>query len=129
MPKFFLPYIEDAEKAEEFWQAIKAFAIQQGWSTVTDRRIFHLDYTHNGSDWTATVGEPHPYGHPYTWEYVPDYSDPKAGQWVVAILECDPGPFLVCTHDRGVARGEPILVGASGVRTVAYFDGYEPSSE
>lgn len=129
MAQFFIPYIEDADRAEEYWQSIKAFAEQHD-SRVSDARIAHLEYLHDGREMKATVGEPHPYGHPASWEYtpdyVPDYSDPRAGEYVVAIFECrQPGPFLVCTHNRGVVRGEPILVGAGEVRRVEYFEGFE----
>lgn len=123
--EFFIPYIDDAKKAEEVWRAIERFLAEtQGYDGITDSRIFRLEYTHNGKEWEAQVGEPHPYGQPATWEYVPDYSDPKAGEYVVAILEMQGGPFLVCTHSRGVVRGEPILVG--GVHKVVYFDDYAP---
>jgi len=125
MPTFFLPYIDDPAKAAEFYEAVVAFSRDtHGWAVDESKRIFRLEYVHNGKEWEAEVGQPHPYGHPTTWEYVPDYSDAKAGEWVVAILECDPGPFLVCTHNRGVVRGEPILVGDAEVRTIEYFDGY-----
>ena len=77
----------------------------------------------------AEVGQPHPYGHPMTFEYVPDYDDPKAGEWVVTILETRCGPYLVCTHNRGIVRGEPILVGINEPRSVVYFDGYGPTDD
>ena len=40
----------------------------------------------------------------------------------MAILEHEGGPFLVCTHNRGVTGGEPILVGLEEVHNVVYFD-------
>lgn len=122
--QFFIPYVDDTDEAEKVWQAVKSFAETQGFGPVTDTRIFRLEYVHNSKEMEAEVGQPHPYGHPLTWEYVPDYGDPKAGEWVVAILEREGGPYLVCTHNRGVVRGEPILVG--GVKEVVYFEGYEP---
>ena len=42
------------------------------------------------------------------------------------ILEHVDGPFLVCTYNRGVRRGEPILVGAGEPYEIVYFAGYGP---
>jgi hypothetical protein len=125
-PAFFLPYVEDPAKADEFWHAGKAFMNDHGWDRVTDRRIFRLDYVHDGKRMEAEVGRPHVYGHPYTWEYVPDHDDPKAGEYVVAIYENEGGPFLVCTHNRGFVRGEPILVGSGEPMEIVYFEGHGP---
>lgn len=101
---------------------------EHGWRRVTDRRIFRLQYIHDGENEVAQVGRPHRYGHPYTWEYKQDYSDRKAGEWVVVILENEDGPFLVCTRNRRFVRGEPILFGTSEVYEVVYFDGYGPEN-
>jgi hypothetical protein len=125
LPGFFFPYVHDADKAEEYWHATKSFMeTAYGWTGVMDRRIFRLDYVHNGRSEFAQVGESHRYGHPSTWEYVPDFDDPKAGERVEVILENEGGPFLVCTHNRGFRRGEPILVGTSEVKNVVYFDDF-----
>jgi len=70
----------------------------------------------------AEVGKPHPYGFETSWEKPP----PAEREHVAAILECDGGPFLVCTESRGVVRGEPILVGIGEPYEFVYFDGYEP---
>jgi hypothetical protein len=127
MPEFFIPYVDSAAKAEEYWSATKTFMENEhGWRRVTDRRIFRLEYIHNGKNEVAQVGEPRRYGHPPTWEYKQDFSDPKAGEWVVVILENEGGPFLVCTHNRGFVRGEPILVGIDEVYKVVYFNGCGP---
>jgi hypothetical protein len=128
--EFFIPHIPDPDYAEKIWQETRSFMGLQGSRQVTDQRIFRLEYEHNGKQWEAEIGQPHPYGHPVTsWEtdYVPDYDDPKAGQWVVVILENEGGPYLVCTQDRGVLHGEPIRVGLNEVREVVYFDGYGPN--
>jgi len=123
-PLFFIPFVDDPAQAEELWQGTKSFMEEQhGWNAVTDNRIFRLDYTHNSKEMEAEVGQSHAYGHPFTWDYVPDYDDPKAGEYVVAILENAGGPFLVCTNNRGFMRGEPILVGAGDLTRVVYFDG------
>jgi hypothetical protein len=122
--EFFMPCIEDAEKAEGRWRAIKAFAQDTtGWQ-VGDERIRRLEYVHDGKEWTAEVGEPHPYGHPPSWDYAPDLTDPRAGEYVIAILKSN--ALLVCTLNRGVERGQPILVGLDEVRQIEHFAGYGP---
>ena len=45
----------------------------------------------------------------------------------MAILENQGSPYLVCTHNRGLAGGRPILVGTDQPVTVAYFRGYGPN--
>lgn len=93
MPEFFMPGADDENKAIDAWLATKTFAEQSlGW-VVSERLIFRLAYTHDGDDFVATVGE----------------VDDRTGDLVVAILESN--TYLVCTPNRGVLRGEPILVG------------------
>ena len=96
MPLFFVPGADGPDAAEEVWQATKSFAEEQTGFEVSDRRIFHVDYRHNEQDFEAQVGE----------------VEPRTGEVCVAILES--GSFLVCTENRGVARGVPILIGAPG---------------
>lgn len=123
MPEFFIPYMPDPEAQERTWAAIKSFAVEQhGWKGVTEARVFRVDYVHDGKHMEAEVGKPHPYGYETTWERPP----PRQREWVVAILEVEGGPYLVCTENRGVLRGEPILVGSSEHYRVIYFDSYEP---
>ena len=74
------------------WHATKSFAEEQTGLEVSDRRIFHVAYRHNEQDFEAQVGEP----------------EPRTGEVCVAILES--ASFLVCTENRGVARGVPILI-------------------
>jgi hypothetical protein len=95
VPSFFLPPVEDdPELAESTYAAIKKFAEEQtGWR-VTDRRIFRVEYTHDSQEHVAEVGS----------------ADNRIGEVCVAILET-PECFLVCTRNRGVERGEPMLVG------------------
>jgi hypothetical protein len=74
----------------------------------------------------AEVGAPHPYAMAVDWDRLDEVGDP---QEVLVILECLGGPYLVCTRDRGVQRGEPILVGAGEPYQVTYFDGYRPDDQ
>lgn len=103
--KFFIPHIETETKAEDLYQAIKKFAKETtGWDIV-DRRIQSLEFSTEYRYTTiAKVGE------------VIDTNREE----VVAILESN--TYLVCTHNRGVFRGEPILVGKNEVLWVKDFD-------
>lgn len=101
MPEFFVPHASSPEQAEQVWQATKKFAEEQtGWE-VTDRRIFKVEFTHDGKDYVAEVGQP----------------EPQSGETVLVILESN--AVLVCTENRGVARGSPML---TGPRTIVDFD-------
>ena len=103
--KFFVPLASDDDEAERVWNATRFFARDQLAWEVTDRRIFQINYQHEGKAYVAEVGE----------------LDPRTGETVLVILESN--AFLVCTANRGVARGEPILVGREEVRTISDFTG------
>ena len=45
--------------------------------------------------------------------------DPRNGELVIAILESI--TYLVCTPNRGVLRGMPILIGKSELKDIADF--------
>ena len=72
-----------------------------GWK-VSDRRIFSIAYVHNGKDSYAEVGK----------------ADPDIGETILVILESN--SYLVCTQNRGVLRGMPLLVGKEGRYGEAY---------
>lgn len=102
--EFFVPAANSPEQAEEVWAATRTFAMDNlGWE-VTERRIFRLTGFHDGKPIDCEVGKVEPYG----------------GEVVVAILESN--AFLVCTANRGVLRGEPILVGTQEVGSIIDFD-------
>ena len=94
MPAFFVPGAEDdPDLAERIWLTTKLFAQEQtGWE-VSDRRVFRVEFVHNGQELAAEVGQ----------------TEPLEGEQCIAILESN--SFLVCTPNRGVDRGFPILVG------------------
>jgi hypothetical protein len=123
MPKFFVPQTPDPEAAERVWEATRTFLESEGFKPMESRRIFRLGYLHDGKHMEAEVGVPHPYAMAVDWDRLEEVGDP---QEVLVILECLGGPYLVCTWDRGVHRGEPILVGAGEPYQVTYFDGYRP---
>jgi hypothetical protein len=108
--KFFLPPANDAETAERSYQAIKKYNEKQtGWQ-ISDVRYYEINYRYNDQAMWARVGE----------------LDPLEGQMVIAIFKAkySHGPYLVCTHDRGVAQGEPILA-SSDAQAVEF----EPESK
>ena len=102
MPKFFIPMAEDETEAESILESIAKFISRP----IPTRRIFRISYGHNGIPMNAEVGkDPDPY-----------YREKGP---VIAIF--DGNPFCVCLPDRGVARGDPILVGAQAVESIEYF--------
>lgn len=92
--RFFVPAARSDEESLAVWNGTRRFVMDTlGWS-VTDRRVYSVDYLHDGDEVSATVGE----------------LEPRVGEPVVAILETDQC-WLVCTPTRGVVRGSPILIG------------------
>ena len=65
-----------------------------------------LTYHHHNREVVATVGEP----------------DPLEGSLVVAILRSasETGSFYICTENRGVLRGEPIVASSRGSAAVEF---------
>ena len=101
--RFFVPVTKDETEAEAVWEAIKKFAEDNlGWE-ISERRIFSIAYHKHGQDYYVEVGEP----------------DPRVKEPVLAILESN--TYLVCTPNRGVVRGIPILVGQDKVENIADF--------
>lgn len=91
--KFFLPHATDPASAETAYNAIKQFAEElTGWK-VSNRRIYRLEFVHNGKHYTAEVGQR------------TDFNDEE----VIAILDSD--PYLICTPNQGVIVGPPLFVG------------------
>ena len=104
--KFFVPGTENEGEAEELYENVRRFAVENC-GPVTDRRISSIDFRDRGQLLHAQVGE----------------VDPITGEMVIVILET-PGnqPYLVCTPNRGVLRGMPVLVGKGKVRVITDFD-------
>jgi hypothetical protein len=101
--KFFVPSAENDKAAEDIYQATKKFAVDNCWP-VTDRRIQAIGFRDKGRFVTAEVGK----------------IEPITGETVVAIFESR--TYLLCTENRGVLRGMPILVGKHEVSSVTDFD-------
>lgn len=102
--KFFVPAAKDAEEAESVFEGIEKF----NHAPRQTRRIAALAWQHNGKNYSCEVGGEAP-------TYYGTGSEP-----VVAILDCSQ-LFKVCTTNRGVIRGEAILVGKSGAHAT-YFE-------
>jgi hypothetical protein len=105
--KFFIPHARDDSEAEHVYEASKKFCEQQtGWR-VLPKRIYALRYRHDGKEYFAQVGS----------------EDPTEGL-VICIFESEV-TYFVCTPNRGVARGDPILVGKGEVSDIQIFDDEE----
>lgn len=102
--KFFVPAAKDDAEAERVFKAIEMF----NHAPRQVRRIAALTWQHNGKSYSCEVGGEAP-------AYYGTGSDP-----VVAILDCE-RLFRVCTTNRGVIRGEAILVGKEGAHAT-YFE-------
>lgn len=102
--KFFVPAAKDNEQAEQVFEAIEKF----NYAPRQERRICALAWTHGGKNYSCEVGGEAPgyYG--------------TGGEPVVAILDCD-RLYKVCTTNRGVVRGEAIMVGKDGAHAT-YFE-------
>lgn len=92
-PKFFLPHATDANEAESVVASTIKFMAEQGYQ-VTDRRFYSVTYTHDGQKYHDVVGK----------------ECRLVGEEVLIILDGG-GMFLACTPNRGVLRGNPVLVG------------------
>ena len=80
--------------AEEIYASVRTFMSKVAFKP-NDRRIFSVSYRHNGKNYVSTVGELEPEGEP-----------------VIAIFEThNPTLYMICTPNRGVVRGDPILAG------------------
>ncbi len=102
--KFFIPLAEDDAQAERVISATSEFTKH----VIPSPRIYSIEYEHHDKRMKATVGEN------------PDSYYQEIGP-VICILGND-NLLAVCTRDRGVARGEPILVGRQSVVSISYFD-------
>jgi len=103
--KFFLPPQKDEKLKNEAYDAIKKFAKETtGWD-ITDRKIYNIKYRHEGKDYEAKIGE----------------RETRQGETVIAILESTV-TFLVCTPNRGVIRGMPMLVGKEEIISITDFE-------
>ena len=103
MAKFFIPG-NTPKRSEEIYEWIVRYVKEMTDREIEPVRIFSLDYTHEGKQFRATVGE----------------QEPRTGQLVIAILRSN--AYLICTPYYGVRRGEPMSVDFSDAGEVRYFE-------
>ena len=105
--KFFIPDIDDKEQEQRIYEAIRKFLAKEEGAKFSGRKIFSLCYYHKGKIGYAEVDRP----------------SLANGETVKAILD-EPSRRLynVCTNNRGVIRGKPIIVGYDEVEHVTDFD-------
>lgn len=109
--KFFIPAANDDAQAESVYEAIRKFNSEQMGATIGPQRIYSVTGVHDGKPFKATVGE--------IFE--------RLGEVVVAIiLDTKRNCYLICTANRGVARGGPYLSGANEIKSIEYFDDATP---
>ena len=101
--RFFVPEAKDDTQAQAVWEATKRFAEENLKCQISERRIFSITYHRHGEDYYVEVGKP----------------DPRTGEPVLVILESN--PYLICTPNRGVLRGIPILVGHDTIERILDF--------
>lgn len=102
--KFFIPTI-DTDKAEDFLEnSIIAFIETQGYKILRGKKIYSLIFKHKGETIIEMVGQ----------------VSPSNNEPIFAILETD-SLYLTCTTRRGIAGGEPMIIGKDDVN-VTYFD-------
>lgn len=92
--RFFVPVATDQVEAERVYQGIRIFVSAEGFGPLSEKRIARIQFSHDGNRFNLSVGETHP----------------QLNEMVIAILESD-RVYLICTPNRGVARGTPYLVG------------------
>lgn len=102
--RFFISDVKNEEEALEIYEQIKKFAIKNTTFPITERKIYHIEYEHDGIEYSVSVGQMHP----NNWEPI------------FAIFEAN--AFLVCTANRGVFIGEPILVGTTNISKIEEFE-------
>lgn len=102
--RFFVPNASDGQQAQQLYEGARRFCeAQMQWQT-TQRKIYSIRYRHDGVEYLAQVGSL-------------DYSEGL----VVCIFETAQA-FLVCTPERGVLRGSPIIVGCPDCSDVEEFE-------
>jgi hypothetical protein len=96
---------EPADKAEEYWQACRKGAEQDLARDALARRVYRLEFTHNGRELSAVVGKP----------------DAFERQTVMAIIAFSGLYSIRCLVRGFLMIGEPILVSEGAVRHVEDF--------
>ncbi len=102
--KFFVPAANDHIRAEHVYNAIAKYAQ----APITEKRIWKLQWLHNGMNMECEVGKTLP-------------SSCQTGkELVLAIFECE-NLYKICTLTHGGVKGEPILIEKSSQSSAIYF--------
>ncbi|MGC1404011.1 MAG: hypothetical protein WA974_13915 [Thermodesulfobacteriota bacterium] len=102
--KFFVPGIQDKDKAEEAWLAVKKFAEKTLDWEISNRRISRVYYRDKGKDVHLEVGQ----------------LSPDNRERVLMILKSN--TYLVCAINRGFLCGMPLLIGKDEIWRVEHFE-------
>jgi hypothetical protein len=102
---FFCPKIGNNSELETY-ENLKKFVEDWLGKKSTSRKIHTIDYEHNGKTYHAEV----------------DGIALVNAERIYAIFEFDDGSFCVCTENRGVKKGYPLLVGKIDCISVRDFD-------
>jgi hypothetical protein len=110
--EFFVPNIDGdgrmtSTQAEAAWQACRKGAEGEMGREALARRVYRLDYRHNGREMSAVVGERE------------KYADLELVMAIIAF----PGVYKVCCEVRGFLKvGDTPMVGEGSVREAIDFD-------
>ncbi|WP_128545181.1 hypothetical protein [Larkinella soli] len=102
--KFFVPGTKDEKEAENVYSILRKNMVKKGYQP-NDSRIYEIEFDDNGMRLTETVGKP----------------SSSAGESVVAIFNSG-DLYLICTTNRGVLRGLPMLAGEWAIVRVETFE-------
>jgi hypothetical protein len=112
MGEFRVPGADETDMTdEELYEAIVKFA-EQSFGDISEERIEGIKFREKDPKYEQDIIDV-------------DVGDvfPITGEPVEAILYDESRDlYLVCTPTRGVAEGQPILVGNSKVRDIRHFD-------
>ncbi|TYT60861.1 hypothetical protein [Natrialba swarupiae] len=111
MPEFFIPHAEDADEAEEVFEATAKFVEKQRGEVKREPRIYSVKYYDGDTD--------------QTYEVSVGGNVPKVGEPAISIYESASDSFdvyYICTLNRAVAQGVPVMIGKNNVKRVEYFD-------
>jgi len=102
---FFVPSTKDEAEAEKVYDILRRKLAAQHRYEASPDRIYELEYEETGHRSVLTVGK----------------SDFTLGEVVVAIFRAD-DRYLVCTPNRGLLKGQPMVVGDWLVLRTEAFD-------
>lgn len=107
---FFVPEADDEAEAEEVWHATKNW-VEKKRDQVTERRIYSIEYADPDTQRTHAVA---------VGDDVPGVGEPAQ-----VILESATGTvdvYYLCSPNRGVLGGSPVMVEKQHVQRVEEFE-------